>query len=92
MPEDHIIVGVGSGEILNIMPLLYMRDAGTNMVAVWESYRPIPGRATRLGGEVKWVNLLPEEGYQFNVDRLLDAVDDNTRLLFLVTPNNPRGR
>lgn len=91
VPEDHIIVGVGSGEILNIMPLLYMRDAGTNMVAVWESYRPIPGRATRLGGEVKWVNLLPEEGYQFNVDRLLEAVDDQTRLLFLVTPNNPTG-
>lgn len=91
VPEDHIVVGVGSGEILNIMPLLYMRAAGTNMVAVRESYRPIPGRATRLGGEVKWVSLLPEEEYQFNVDRLLGAIDDNTRLLFLVTPNNPTG-
>lgn len=91
VPEDHIIVGVGSGEILNIMPLLYTRDSGKNMVAVWESYRPIPGRVARLGGEVKWVNLLPEENYQFNVDRLLNAVDDDTRLLFLVTPNNPTG-
>lgn len=91
VPEDHIIVGVGSGEILNIMPLVYMRETNKNMVAVWESYRPVPGRATRLGGEVKWVNLLPEEGYQFNVDRLLAAVDADTRLLFLVTPNNPTG-
>ena len=73
------------------MPLLYTREKGKNVVAVWESYRPIPGRATRLGGEVKWVNLLPEENYEFNVDRLLAAVDENTRLLFLVTPNNPTG-
>ncbi|MCC3859894.1 pyridoxal phosphate-dependent aminotransferase [Pseudemcibacter aquimaris] len=91
VPEDHVIVGVGSGEILNIMPLVYMREANKNMVAVWESYRPVPGRATLLGGEVKWVNLLPEEDYQFNVDRLLAAVDADTRLLFLVTPNNPTG-
>ncbi|MBT5187263.1 MAG: aminotransferase class I/II-fold pyridoxal phosphate-dependent enzyme, partial [Kordiimonadaceae bacterium] len=91
IPEDHIIVGVGSGEILNIMPLVYMQDSGSSMIALRESYRPIPGRAQRLGGEVKWVNLLPEENYQFNVDRLLNAVDDNTKLLFLVTPNNPTG-
>ena len=62
VPEDHIIVGTGSGELLNIMPLLYMREASSNMVAVWESYRPIPGRAVRLGGEVKWVTVRPEEG------------------------------
>ena len=91
VPEDHIIVGTGSGELLNIMPLLYMREGSTNMVAVWESYRPIPSRAVKLGGEIKWVNLLPQDGYQYNLSRLLEAVDENTRLLFLVTPNNPTG-
>lgn len=91
VPEDHIIVGTGSGELLNIMPMITMSAPGHNMVAVWESYRPIPGRATRLGHKVKWINLLEEEGYQYNVDRLLDAVDQDTRLLFLVTPNNPTG-
>lgn len=89
--EDHIIVGTGSGEILNIAPLVYMKDSTDNMVATWESYRPIPGRATRLGGQVKWVNLKAEENYQYDVDRLLAAVDGDTRLLFMVTPNNPTG-
>ncbi len=88
---DHVLVGTGSGEMLNAAPLAYMTDSNHNMVATWESYRPIPGRAQRLGGKVKWVNLLPEENYQYDVDRLLSAVDENTRLLFMVTPNNPTG-
>lgn len=88
---DHVLVGSGSGEMLNAAPLAYMTDSAHNMVATWESYRPIPGRAARLGGQIKWVNLLAEENYEYDVDRLLEAVDENTRLLFMVTPNNPTG-
>lgn len=89
--NDHVLVGSGSGEMLNAAPLAYMTDSDHNMVATWESYRPIPGRVQRLGGKVKWVNLLPEENYEYDVDRILGAVDENTRLLFMVTPNNPTG-
>ncbi|MBT5073296.1 MAG: aminotransferase class I/II-fold pyridoxal phosphate-dependent enzyme [Kordiimonadaceae bacterium] len=89
--EDYILVGAGSGELLNIAPMITMSEPDHNMVATWESYRAVPGRVERLGHKVKWVHLLEEEKYEYNVDRLLAAVDENTRLLFMVTPNNPTG-
>lgn len=91
VPEDHIIVGTGSGEILNIAPLVFMPEKNHKMVATLESYRPIPGRAERLGRQVTWVNLRAEQRYEYDVERLLAAVDSDTRLLFMVTPNNPTG-
>lgn len=91
VPEDHIIVGTGSGEILNLAPLVYLPERNHKMVATLESYRPIPGRAERLGRQVKWVQLSAKENFAYDVDRLLAAVDGDTRLLFMVTPNNPTG-
>ena len=44
-----------------------------------------------MGASIKWVNLRPENNYNYEVDRILDAVDDNTRAVFMVTPNNPTG-
>ncbi len=89
--EDHIMVGTGSGEILNLVSVAFLRKENANMVATWESYRPIPGYAEKMGAKVKWVNLKAEDNYEYDVGRLLGAVDDNTRALFMVTPNNPTG-
>ena len=35
--------------------------------------------------------VLLDENYQFTADRLLAATDDNTKLIFLCSPNNPTG-
>ncbi len=34
---------------------------------------------------------LDEEGFQLRVDKILDAVSPNTKMLFLCSPNNPTG-
>lgn len=91
VPEDHVIVGTGSGEILNIAPLVYLPERNHKMVATLESYRAVPRRAELLGRQVSWVKLKAEQNYKYDVDRLLAAVDSDTRLLFMVTPNNPTG-
>ena len=49
--EDHVLVGTGSGEILNLVSVAFMREPRVNMVATWESYRPIPGYAEKNGCE-----------------------------------------
>lgn len=91
VPEDHLIVGTGSGEILNLAPLVYLPERNHKMVATLESYRPIPGRAERLGRQVEWVQINAKDNFAYDVDRLLAAVDADTRLLFMVSPNNPTG-
>jgi histidinol-phosphate aminotransferase len=44
--------------------------------------------AHACGGEVKYV---PEKNFTIDVDALLEAVDERTRLVFLANPANPTG-
>ena len=41
--------------------------------------------------DVEYRKVLLDENYQFTADRLLAATDDNTKLIFLCSPNNPTG-
>ena len=87
--KDYLLVGTGSGELLKLAPLAFARDG--NVVSTLESYRQTPRYAERLGSSVKWVNLLKDSNYAYDINGLLSAVDANTKLLFTVTPNNPTG-
>ena len=87
--KDYLLVGTGSGELLKLAPLAFAREG--NVVSTLESYRQTPRFAERLGSEVKWVNLLKDNNYAYDINGLLSAVDANTKLLFTVTPNNPTG-
>ncbi len=87
--KDYILVGTGSGELLKLAPLAFARDG--NVVATLESYRQTPSFAEKLGSTVKWVKLLKDHNYAYDIKGLINAVDAATRLLFVVTPNNPTG-
>ena len=87
--KDYILVGTGSGELLKLAPLAFARDG--NVVATLESYRQTPSFAEKLGSPVKWVKLLKDDNYAYDIKGLINAVDADTRLLFAVTPNNPTG-
>jgi histidinol-phosphate aminotransferase len=86
--EDWVLVGTGSGEILKLAPLVCVRNGG-NVVSTLESYRSTPDFATALGADIKWVRL--HEDGSYDVEGLLNAVDSNTKLFYLVQPNNPTG-
>jgi histidinol-phosphate aminotransferase len=87
--RDWILVGSGSGELLSLAPLVFARDG--NVVSTVEAYRSLPEYAEKLGSEIKWVNILEKKGFAYDIDGLLSAVDADTRILFMVTPNNPTG-
>jgi histidinol-phosphate aminotransferase len=40
---------------------------------------------------VEYRKVLLDDNFCFNADTLLDATDDNTKLIFLCSPNNPTG-
>lgn len=87
---DWLLIGTGSGELLSLAPLVYARSG--NVVSTLESYRALTRYVQGLGGSVKWVKLRSgDSGYAYDVDGLLAAVDAQTRLLFVCTPNNPTG-
>jgi len=86
--EDWILVGTGSGELLKLAPLVYARHGG-NVVSPLETFRTTPGFAEKLGAEIRWTPLRDDASY--DIDAMLGAVDGNTKIFYIVQPNNPTG-
>jgi aspartate/methionine/tyrosine aminotransferase len=66
---------------------------GDNAVAVTPLWPNIVDCVRTMGGEPRMVPLhpTPEGGWRLDVDRVVAAFDDNTRALFVNSPNNPTG-
>lgn len=90
--KDTIILGTGSWEILRIA-LLACFENGGNVVSTRQTFKLLLDYAKHLGLILKKVDhaIDPQGHWQYNVEGLLEAVDSQTRLLYLVNPNNPTG-
>jgi histidinol-phosphate aminotransferase len=86
--EENVILGAGSGDVLRTLPIALMRDGG-NVVTAREAYSATPRMAERLGAEARWIPLGSD--WSYDVQGMLDAVDGETRIFYLVNPNNPTG-
>ena len=91
MDSDWVIVGNGSTEILKLAPLAFARDPSRNVVSARETWNKTAHYAGQLGAEVRYVNLLKKQHYEFDVEDMLKEVDKNTGIFFVVNPNNPTG-
>ena len=85
---DRIFVASGSVEVLNLLAFLFLRP-GLNSVFSEHAFAIYPLATAAAGGEWRAVPMKP--GYQFDLDAIAGAIDDNTRLVFLDNPNNPTG-
>lgn len=85
--QDRIVCGVGSDEILKLACRAYLKP-GDEAIFVAHSFSMYPIAVTSVGGvpiEVEDVN------YTANVDKILDAVNEKTKIIFIANPNNPTG-
>ncbi|MBT5187293.1 MAG: aminotransferase class I/II-fold pyridoxal phosphate-dependent enzyme, partial [Kordiimonadaceae bacterium] len=83
----RIVCGVGSDEILKLACRAYI-NPGDEVIYVSHSFSMYPIATKSVGGvpiEVADVN------YTANVDNILNAITDKTRIIFLANPNNPTG-
>jgi len=84
---DHIFLGCGSVEILNLLAYLFLRP-GLNAVtsehafAIYELADAASGAITKTA---------PMKDYTFDLDAIGDLVDAHTRIIWLANPNNPTG-
>lgn len=83
----HIVCGTGSDEILQLLPLIYCKP-GDSVVYVRHGFMVYPIAAQRAGAVPI---AAPDANYTADVDQLLAAVRDDTRILFIANPNNPTG-
>ncbi len=85
---DHIFLGTGSVEIINLLAILFLRP-GLNAVFPAHSFAIYPLATAAAGAGSKVVAVKPD--LAFDLDAVADAIDANTRLVFLANPNNPTG-
>lgn len=85
VPEDHVVVGAGADEVLDIVAKAFLDD-GDVTVTSDPSYAMYPIVTAQLGGVVRRVRLRDDCGP--DVDGLLAAAAD-AKILWLCNPNSP---
>ena len=89
-PENVIVSASAMNALMLVMQALV--DPGDVVVTTTPSWPNLPALPQILSGRVRSVPLTPgNAGWRLDLDRLFDACDARTRVIFLNSPNNPTG-
>ena len=86
---EQIMLGNGSDEPIDLVVRIFCEPKVDNIVAIDPSYGMYQVCADV--NNVEYRKVLLNEDYTLNAERLLAAVDVNTKIIFLCSPNNPTG-
>lgn len=86
---EQIFLGNGSDEAIDLVFRVFCNPGKDNVVAIAPTYGMYQVCADI--NDVAYRSVLLNDDFSLNADRLLAAVDENTKVIFLCTPNNPTG-
>jgi aspartate aminotransferase len=88
--ENVIVSASAMNALMLVMQALV--DPGDVVVTTTPSWPNLPAVPQILSGRIRSVPLTPgNRGWRLDLDRLFDACDARTRVIFLNSPNNPTG-
>ena len=86
---QNIFVGNGSDEAIDLCFRIFCNPGIDNAIAIAPSYGMYSTCAAV--NDVEMREVLLNDDFSLPVERLLDAADNNSKLLFICSPNNPTG-
>ena len=86
---ENIFLGNGSDEAIDLVFRAFCEPRMDNVVAIDPTYGMYQVCAEI--NDVEYRKVLLDENFQFSADRLLEAADGHTKLIFICSPNNPTG-
>lgn len=89
VPSKNIFLGNGSDEAIDLVFRVFCEPRKDNVVAITPSYGMYKVAAAMNDVELREVSL--GENFSLPTDELLSVADDNTKAIFLCSPNNPTG-
>ena len=89
-PANQILLGNGSDEVLDLIFRAFCEPNQDNVIAISPSYGMYSVLANLNAIEYR-KSLLNVEDFQPNIDDIFEKVDENTKMIFLCSPNNPTG-
>ena len=89
VPENQILLGNGSDEVLDLLFRAFCEPNIDNVITLPPTYGMYSVLANLNAIENREVLL--NEMFEPQVDKILAKVDQNTKIIFLCSPNNPTG-
>lgn len=89
VPAPHIFLGNGSDECIDLLYRVFCNPGQDNVILCPPTYGMYEVSAHINDIEVRSVKLTAD--FQLDLDGIGEAVDAQTKLLFLCSPNNPTG-
>lgn len=89
VPAENIFIGNGSDEVIDLAFRIFCDPGKDNVIICPPTYGMYEVSANISDVAVKKVNLTGS--FQLDVNGILEAVDDHTKLVFICSPNNPTG-
>ena len=89
-PANQILLGNGSDEVLDLIFRAFCEPNQDNVIAISPSYG-MYGVLANLNAIEYRKSLLNKEDFQPNIEDIFSKVDENTKMIFLCSPNNPTG-
>ena len=87
----QLLPGRGSDESIDLVVRGFCRAGIDNVIICPPTFGMYAVAARIQGAELREVPLLRQRGFALDADAVLAAVDANTRIVFLCSPNNPTG-
>ncbi|WP_442795354.1 histidinol-phosphate transaminase [Pelobium manganitolerans] len=89
VPARNIFLGNGSDEAIDILFRSFCNPGVDNVIIVPPTYGMYEVSANINDVALKRVNLTAD--FQLDLDGIAEAIDKNTKLIFICSPNNPTG-
>ena len=91
VPREHILVGRGSDEAIDLVTRAFCRAGRDQVIVCPPTFGMVAVAAAIQGAGVIEVPLRAQAGFEFDFAAVLEAVTENTRLVYACNPNNPTG-
>jgi len=89
LDAEQVCVGAGATEMIQKVADAFV-GPGDEVILAQPSYNQIATEAVANGGAAVYVPV--DENHIIDLTAILAAITDNTKLIFLVNPNNPLGK
>ncbi len=87
--EDKLFFGVGSDEIIDLAIRIFCEPKKSNVIIPQPTYGMYQVACDINEVKVKSVQL--DSDFDIDVDAVMKTIDENTKMIFLCSPNNPTG-
>lgn len=89
IPIEHILLGNGSDEVLDLIFRAFCEPKVDNVITLPPTYGMY--KVLAAINDIENREVLLTENFQPEVEKILKQTDENSKLLFLCSPNNPTG-